>query len=93
VITDLPLPERWPHHAYVSSDACDADEVLAAFARQGWRAEKVRNGPPGGPGFSLVRCWIENHTPLEIAGSDMRAEYEQFFHRVQTSRAARGDDS
>jgi hypothetical protein len=78
-LTALPLPERWPHHAYVSSDACDADQVLAAFSREGWRAEKVRNGPPGGLGFSLVRAWIENHTTIEIVGSEMRAEYENFF--------------
>ena len=46
-LTDLPLPEDWPHHAYVSSDACDADRILAVFAREGWNAERVRNGPPG----------------------------------------------
>ena len=78
-LTQLPLPERWPHHAFVSSDACDADQVLAAFAREAWRAENVRNGPPGDRGFSLIRAWIENHTPIEIVGSEMRAEYERFF--------------
>ena len=81
-LTALPLPERWPHHAYVSSDACDADQVLAAFGREGWRAETVRNGPPGDRGFSLVRAWIENHTPIEIVGGEMRAEYERFFAKA-----------
>lgn len=75
---DLPLPEAWPHHAYISSDVADSERVLAVFAREGWRAEKVRNGPPGG-GFSLVRAWLENHSQIEIAGPDMRAEYERFF--------------
>lgn len=79
--TDLPLPEDWPHHAYISSDACDADRILAVFAREGWPAEKVRNGPPGA-GFSLVRGAIENHAAIEIVGADMRAEYEQFFAEV-----------
>jgi hypothetical protein len=80
-ITDLPLPVDWPHHAYISSDACDADRILAVFAREGWPAEKVRNGPPGF-GFSLVRGLIENHTGIEIVGAEMRAEYEQFFADV-----------
>ena len=77
-LRDLPLPEAWPHHAYVSTDASDADRVLAVFAREGWRAEKVRNGPPHA-GFSLVRGWIENHAAIEIAGREMREEYERFF--------------
>jgi len=78
---DLPLPEAWPHHAYVTSDACDSDTILAVFAREGWRAERVHNGPPGA-GFGLVRGWIENHTGIELGGSDMRAEYERFFQAV-----------
>jgi len=81
-ITHLPLPDDWPHHAYVSSDACDADRILAVFAREGWPAAKVRNGPPGGPGFSLVRGAIEGHAGIEIVGSEMRAEYERFFANV-----------
>lgn len=79
---DLPLPEAWPHHAYVTSESCDVDQILAVFEREGWRAEKVKNGPPG-DGFSLVRGWIENHTSIEIGGASMRAEYEQFFAKVR----------
>jgi catechol 2,3-dioxygenase-like lactoylglutathione lyase family enzyme len=79
--TDLPLPEHWPHHAYVTADAVDVDRVLAIFAREGWRAEKIRNGPPHA-GFSLVRGWIENHTPMEIGGREMREEYERFFAQM-----------
>ncbi|MFT3922214.1 MAG: hypothetical protein QM778_06745 [Myxococcales bacterium] len=78
---DLPLPEAWPHHAYISSDACDPDRVVATFEREGWRAFKVRNGPPGG-GFTLVRGWIENQTAIEIAGQAMRLEYERFFREA-----------
>lgn len=78
---ELPLPEHWPHHAYLTSDACDADEVVAAFTREGWTAHKVHNGPPGA-GFSLVRGWIENHTGIEIGTSAMRAEYERFFQQL-----------
>jgi catechol 2,3-dioxygenase-like lactoylglutathione lyase family enzyme len=80
-VTDLPLPEGWPHHGYVTTDATDADQVLAIFAREGWRAGRVRNGPPG-LGFSLVRGWIENHTGIEIADRPMRLEYERFFAQV-----------
>ena len=80
-LTDLPLPERWPHHAYVTGDAVDVDRVLAIFAREGWRAERVRNGPPQA-GFSLVRGLIENHTAIEIGGREMREEYERFFAEV-----------
>jgi hypothetical protein len=76
---DLPLPEAWPHHAYVTTDAVDAAGILAAFAREGWTAQRVRNGPPHGPGFELVRGWIENQTCIEIGGADQRAEYERFF--------------
>jgi catechol 2,3-dioxygenase-like lactoylglutathione lyase family enzyme len=80
-LTDLPLPERWPHHGYITSDAADTDAILAAFAREGWKAEKVHNGPPDA-GFSLVRAWIENHTGFEIGGRDMRAQYERFFREI-----------
>jgi len=83
-LRELPLPEAWPHHAFVTSDACTTETILAIFARAGWRAEHVRNGPPGG-GFSLVRGFIENHTGIELGGSEMRAEYERFF---QTLRGA-----
>jgi hypothetical protein len=79
---DLPLPEAWPHHGYLTSDACDPDRVVAVFAREGWKAEKVHNGPRNGApgsGFSLVRGFIENHTGIEIGGPEMRAEYERFF--------------
>jgi hypothetical protein len=78
---ELPLPERWPHHAYLTTDACDAEQILAAFAREGWSAHKVHNGPPHA-GFSLVRGLIENHTPIELGTSAMRAEYERFFREL-----------
>lgn len=84
---ELPLPDAWPHHAYVTSDACDSDQILAVFAREGWWAEKVRNGSPQA-GFSLVRGRIENHTQIELGGSDMRREYEHFF--AQAMQSARG---
>lgn len=74
---DLPLPEAWPHHAYVTSDACDTERILAIFKREGWWAELAHNGPPNG-GFSLVRGRIENHTAIELGGSDMRQQYETF---------------
>jgi catechol 2,3-dioxygenase-like lactoylglutathione lyase family enzyme len=74
----LPLPEAWPHHAYVTSDASDPDRVLGIFAREGWKAERVHNGPPHA-GFGLVRGWIENQTSIEIGGPQMRAQYEGFF--------------
>src|SRR3712207_5212755 len=28
-LTELPLPEGWPHHGYISTDASTADQVLA----------------------------------------------------------------
>lgn len=80
-LRDLPLPEAWPHHAFITSDACDADRILAIFAREGWTAERVHNGPPNG-GFSLVRGWIENQTAIEIGGIEMREQYERFFAEV-----------
>jgi catechol 2,3-dioxygenase-like lactoylglutathione lyase family enzyme len=83
---NLPLPESWPHHAFVTSDVSDADRILAAFAREGWRADKVTNGPPN-LSFSLVRGWIENQTVIEIGGTDMRQQYENFF-RVITGAAS-----
>jgi catechol 2,3-dioxygenase-like lactoylglutathione lyase family enzyme len=78
---DLPLPEAWPHHAYVSTDASSADRILAVFAREGWKAVKEHNGPPGG-GFSLVRGWIENQIQIEIVDSEMRAQYERFVREI-----------
>jgi catechol 2,3-dioxygenase-like lactoylglutathione lyase family enzyme len=78
---DLPLPEDWPHHGYVTTDSSTADQILAVFAREGWKADRVHNGPPNG-GFSLVRGWLENQTPIEIGGSEMRAEYERFFREA-----------
>jgi hypothetical protein len=75
--SDLPLPEAWPHHAYVTTDTSDTDTILAAFAREGWRADLVHNGPPNS-GFSLVRAWIENQTLIEIGGCEMREQYERF---------------
>jgi catechol 2,3-dioxygenase-like lactoylglutathione lyase family enzyme len=84
-LRDLPLPQAWPHHGYITTDASDPERILAVFAREGWRAEKVHNGPPGG-GFSLVRGWIENYTPIEIGGSEMRVQYERFFAEM-TGRA------
>jgi hypothetical protein len=76
-LRDLPLPEAWPHHAYVTSDACDTKTILAIFEREGWWAELAHNGPPNG-GFSLVRGRIENHTAIELGGADMRQQYEAF---------------
>lgn len=84
--SDLALPEAWPHHAYVTAEAVDPDRIVEVFAREGWRAEKVHNGPPHA-GFGLVRGWIENHTGIEIGSAEMRAQYEQFF-RDAIARAA-----
>lgn len=84
-LSNLPLPEAWPHHAYVTTDVCDADAILAAFTREGWKAERVYNGPPNG-GFGLVRCWIENHAPIEIGGREMREEYERFFREATAGK-------
>jgi catechol 2,3-dioxygenase-like lactoylglutathione lyase family enzyme len=78
---DLPLPEAWPHHAFITSDTSDTGAILAAFAREGWAAQKIHNGPPHA-GFGLVRGWIENHTSIELGGSDLRAQYERFFQEV-----------
>jgi hypothetical protein len=78
----LPLPERWPHHAYLTSDACDCDQILAIFAREGWTAHKVHNGAPHA-GFSLVRGWIENYASIEIGTAEMRAQYERFFQDLK----------
>jgi catechol 2,3-dioxygenase-like lactoylglutathione lyase family enzyme len=86
-LRDLPLPEAWPHHAYVSTDASDSDRILAVFAREGWQAERVHNGPPGA-GFSLVRARIENHTAMEIVGTEMREQYERFFRDFTAQVAA-----
>lgn len=83
-LRELPLPEAWPHHSYITSESCDVDHVLAIFEREGWRAEKVRNGPPHF-GFSLVRAWIENQWPIEIGDSAMRAEYELFFDQLKAN--------
>jgi hypothetical protein len=85
-LRELPLPEAWPHHAFVSTDAHDADGILAVFARAGWKAEKVRNGPPN-HGFSLVRGWIEDHTAIEVVGPEMRLEYERFVVAAATRSA------
>jgi len=82
-LRDLPLPEAWPHHGYVTSDVSNADQVVAAFAREGWKAHKVHNGPPHS-GFALVRGWIENHTTIEIGGREMREQYERFFREIVT---------
>ena len=79
--SDLPLPEAWPHHGYITSEACDTRGILAVFAREGWRAEHVHNGPPGA-GFSLVRGWLENRWPIELGGNDLRLEYEHFFQAL-----------
>ena len=84
---DLPLPEAWPHHAFVTSDTSDTDTILAVFAREGWAAQKVHNGPPDA-GFGLVRGWIENHICIELGGSDLRAQYERFFRDVGLSAAS-----
>jgi catechol 2,3-dioxygenase-like lactoylglutathione lyase family enzyme len=82
---ELPMPEAWPHHVFVTTDASDAATILAAFAREGWKADRVHNGPPHA-GFDLVRGWLENQTCIEIGGGEMRAEYEGFV-RAMTARA------
>lgn len=79
------LPADWPHHAYVTTDSSDPERILAIFAREGWTASLVRNGPPNA-GFSLVRGWIENHTCIAIGGAEMRAEYERFFASAVAAR-------
>ena len=79
--SDLPLPEAWPHHGYITTDASDANRILSVFAREGWRADLVHNGPPNA-GFSLVRGWIENQTCIEIGGVEMREQYERFFREA-----------
>ena len=84
---DLPLPEGWPHHAFITSEACEPAQILAVFRREGWIAEHVHNGPPEG-GFSLVRGWLENHSSIEIGGRAMRDQYEQFFRDVVKRAAA-----
>jgi hypothetical protein len=84
---DAALPEAWPHHSYVTSESFDVDRVLAIFEREGWTAQQVHNGPPSS-GFSLVRGWIENHTGIELGGSAMRAEYEQFFSTLRRGASA-----
>jgi len=86
-IRDLPLPEAWPHHAYVTSEHCDSDRIVAIFRREGWRVEKVHNGPPHA-GFSLVRGWIENQTTIELGGSEMREQYERHFQSILQTQAA-----
>ena len=55
--------------------------MLAAFAREGWKAELAHSGPPHA-GFSLVRGWIENHAAIEIVDREMRGQYERFFRLV-----------
>ena len=49
---DSTLPEAWPHHAYVTSDACDPDAVVALFARKAFdrprRRTTVRPTPASG---------------------------------------------
>ena|SRR5579883_1900557 len=84
---NLPLPEDWAHHAYVTTDASDGDRILAVFAREGWTAERVSSGPPQA-GFTLVRGWIENQTAIEIGDSAMREQYERFY-RAAAARVAR----
>ncbi len=66
----------------------DTDAILAVFAREGWAAQKIHNGPPQS-GFGLVRGWIENQTSIELGGSDIRAQYERFFREVGALHADR----
>ena len=81
--SDLPLPEEWPHHAYVTSETCTVDQILEVFAREGWTAKTVHHGPPHA-GFGLVRGWIENQICIEIGGAEMRAQYETFFREAMS---------
>jgi hypothetical protein len=86
-LSNLPLPEAWPHHGYVTTDACDATAILAAFEREGWKAERVYNGPPNA-GFGLVRGWIENQICIEMGGREMREQYERFFQEAMARSGA-----
>ena len=78
---DLPLPEAWPHHGFVTTDALDADRILATFAREGWKAELAHNGPPHA-GHGIVGGWIENHTLIEMGGHEIREQYERFLREL-----------
>jgi len=49
--------------------------------REGWKADKVTNGPPHAS-FSLVRGWIENQTTIEIVDREMREQYERLFRMM-----------
>lgn len=71
---DAPLPQRWPHHAYVSVDI-DKDAIIAILEREGWAYDVAWNGAPNGPGFELVRAWIENQMCIELASPDQLAQY------------------
>lgn len=72
-----PLPDRWPHHAYVSVEL-DRDAIVAIVEREGWAHDIAFNGAPGGPGFELVRVWIENQTCIELASPDQTRQYVDF---------------
>jgi hypothetical protein len=74
---DAALPERWPHHAYVSVDL-DTDAIVAILEREGWAHDVAWNGAPGGPGFELVRLWVENQMVLELASPEQLAQYTEF---------------
>jgi len=75
-VTDQPPPEAWPHHCYVSCES-DAETILGIFEREGWKADRVHNGPPNG-GFDLIRGWLENQQVIEVVTPDMRTQYEKF---------------
>jgi hypothetical protein len=88
-LSDLPLPQDWPHHGFVTTDVSDEARILAFFAREGWKAERTHQGPPHS-GFSLVRGWIENQTCIEIGGRESREQYERFFSELRARFSTSG---
>lgn len=79
--SDLPMPERWPHHAYITTTHIGAAQILEIFTREGWYAQRVHNGAPGF-GFELVRGWIENQAPIELGGQEMAEQYANWVRRA-----------
>lgn len=87
VDTDDPGPSHWPHHAYVSVPT-DVDAIKAVLDREGWTYEVARNGAPNGPGFELIRAWIEGHACIEFASPAQLAQYQTFLRGYMQHAAA-----
>jgi hypothetical protein len=87
VQTDDPAPPRWPHHAYVSVPA-SIDSIKSVLDREGWTYEVAWNGAPNGPGFELVRAWIEDHAVIEFASPEQLAQYREFCRGFMAHAAA-----